>query len=133
LRGRVRVGERHRRNPGEALGVVGGPFRQGVVEHAVPGDALFARQAVGEDVRPGADDLMIDALLIEPLVALGHRFDKAREKRPHLEAVAELQRLLAALGRRERDADLLALVLDCGDEMRRDVMGMRVDRHFFFS
>ena len=52
------------------FGVVGAPFRQRVVEHAMPGDAGVARQAVAEDVRPGADDLVVDALLVEPFVAL---------------------------------------------------------------
>ena len=86
-----------------------------------------ARQAIAEDVRPGADDLMVDPLFVHPFVAFGHGLDQAREERPHLEAVVEAERLLAAVGGREADADGAAFAFDRGDELRRDVMGVDVD------
>ena len=112
------------------LALSGGPFRQRVVEHPVPGDAGVVRQAIAEDVRPGADDLMVDVLLVHPFVAFRHGLDEAREERPHLEAVVEAERLLAAVGGREADADGAAFAFDRGDELRRDVMGVDVDGQF---
>ena len=74
-------------------------------------------------------------LLVHPFVALGDRLDEAREERPHLEAVVEAERLLAAVGGREADADVGASAFDRGDELRRDVMGVDVDGHvrYFLS
>src|SRR3954453_19353297 len=99
----------------------------------MPGDALLAWQAIGEDVRPGAVDLMVDFLLAHPFVAVGNGLDQHREKRPHLEAVAELQRLLAAVGRRERDTDLFAFGFDRSDQLWRNVMSVGIDRHLLIS
>ena len=123
------VDERHRGDPREALGIVRGPFRQRVVEHAVPGDTVLAGQAIAEDVGPGADDLMVDVLFVHPFVALGDGLDKAREERPDLEAVVEAQRLLAAVGGGEADAMAVPRAFDRGDELRRDVVGVDVDGH----
>ena len=68
-------------------------------------------------------------LFVHPFVAFRHGLDQAREERPHLEAVVEAERLLAAVGGREADADGAAFAFDRGDELRRDVMGVDVDGH----
>src|SRR5262249_56837157 len=80
LRGGMRLDQRHRADEGEPAGVVGGPLRERIVQHPVPGDAGVERQAVAENVRPGADDLALDALLVEPGEALRYRLDQARAK-----------------------------------------------------
>ncbi len=95
----------------------------------MPGDAGVARQAVAEDVWPGADDLEIDALRIEPGMAFRHRLDEPREERPHLETVREAQRGRRSRCLLQRDADVLATRGDGGEELWRHVMGMDVDGH----
>ena len=109
--------------------MIGAPFGERVVEHAVPGDAGLERQPVAENVRPGADDLQVDALLVEPGLAVGHRLDEPREERPHLEAVVELQRRRRRVGTHKLDADVPAARLDGGDQLRRHVVGVNVNRH----
>ncbi len=98
--------------------VVGGPFRQGVVEHAVPGDAVRERQAVAENVRPGADDLVVDFLIVHPFVPLRRRLDEARKERPHLKAIVERKRFLAASAGARRTPMppplLLIAAMSCG-------------------
>jgi hypothetical protein len=106
----------------------GAPFAQRIVEHAVPCLARRRRQAIGENVRPGADDLTVDALLGQPGPARRGRLDQPRKERPHLEAVIELQGF-AARWAGEPDPDVGAARPDRGDELRRYVMGMNVDRH----
>ncbi len=69
-------------------------------------------------------------LLVHPFVAFRDGLDQARKERPHLEAVVEAERLLAAVGGREADADVAAFAFDRGDELRRDVMGVDVDGQF---
>ena len=129
VRGGVGLRQRHRADPGEAVTVVGAPFRQRVVEHPVPGGARLGGQAITEDVGPGADDLQIDALLIEPGVALRHRFDQPRKERTDLEAVVEMQRGRRALRPHQPHADVRAARVDGGDQLRRHVVGVNVDRH----
>ena len=95
----------------------------------MPGDACVGGKAVAEYVRPGADDLRLDALLVEPGAPLGDRLDQARKERAHLEAVVEMQRRRRRARLHQPHADLLAAAVDCIDQLRRNVVGVNVDRH----
>jgi hypothetical protein len=128
-RRRLRIGQRHRADPGEALGVIGAPFGQRIVEQPMPLHAGIAAKAVAEDIRPGADDLQIDALLVEPDVPLRDRLDEARKERPDLEAIGELQRRRGVARFHQRNADVLAAGRDRVERLRRNVVGVDVDRH----
>src|SRR6476619_5398086 len=99
--------------------MVRGPPPQRVVQHAMPGDALLAGQAISEDVRPSADDLVVDALFVHPFVTFRDGLDQARKEWPHLEAVVETERLFAAVGGCEFYADDAAFAFDRCDELRR--------------
>src|SRR5262249_26649049 len=121
--------ERNRRDPGEAIRIVRAPGRQRVVEHAMPGDTRVGDKAVAEYIGPGADDLSIDTLRVEPSAALGNWLDQARKERPYLEAVIEMQRRRRVVGLNEPHADLSTAGGDCVDQWRRNVMRMSVDRH----
>src|SRR5260370_29776112 len=90
-------------------------------------------KAVAEKLRPGADDLLIDALLIEPGAPLGDGFDQAWKERAHLEAIVEMQRRRRGAGSHQPHADLLAAAGDRVDQLRRNVVGMNVDRHALSS
>ncbi len=96
---RLGIGHRHRCDPGE-LGVLRAPFAERIVEHAMPGLAGLRRQAIGEDVRPGAENLVVDALSGEPGAACLDRLDELREERAHLEAVVEGERFAPPASRR---------------------------------
>src|SRR5262249_13656962 len=115
--------------PGESIRVVRAPRRKRVVEHPVPGDTRLGGKTIAKYVGPGADDLSLDALCVEPSASCGGRLDEPGEERPHLEAVIEMQRRRGPGGMRQPYPDLLAARLDCLDQLRRDVMGMNVDRH----
>src|SRR5580692_6928677 len=54
----------------------------GIGTEAVPRLAGRWREAIGEDVRPGADDLVVDAFLGEPGLACRGGLDEARKERP---------------------------------------------------
>jgi hypothetical protein len=95
----------------------------------MPGNAGGGSQAVTENVGPGADDLSVDALLVEPGAPRSDRLDQTGKERPHLEAVVEMQRRRRAVGFNEPHADLLAAGGDRIDQLRRNVVGMNVDRH----
>src|SRR5438093_2959563 len=95
----------------------------------MPRDTSIGGKAVAEDVRPGADDLSLDALHVEPGAPLGHRLDQARKERPHLEPVIKMQRRRRAVRFNDANADLLAAGNDRVDQLRWDVMGMNVDWH----
>src|SRR5262249_56056976 len=69
------------------------------------------------------------ALRVEPSAPLGHRFDQAREERPHLEAVVEMHRRRRGTRSHQPHADRLAAVLERVDQLRRNVVGMNGDRH----
>jgi hypothetical protein len=88
---------------------------------------VVCRQTVAEDIRPSADDLVINPLLCQPPPPFGNRFDKAREKRPDFEPVVESERFLAAVGRNETNADVRAARFDSSDELRGYVVGVDVD------
>ncbi|TMJ35561.1 MAG: hypothetical protein E6G86_19980 [Alphaproteobacteria bacterium] len=95
----------------------------------MPGDTGISGKAVAEDVGPGADDLSLDALRVEPGAPLGDRLDQARKERPHLEPVIKMQRRRRAVRFNDANADLLAAGNDRVDQLRWDVMGMNVDWH----
>src|SRR5262249_39374054 len=90
--------ERNRGDPGETIRIVHAPGRQRVVEHAMPGDARVGGKAIAEYIWPGADDLSVDTLRVQPSAPLGDGLDQARKKRPYLEAVIEMQRRRRAVG-----------------------------------
>src|SRR5581483_2991333 len=122
------VGQRHRADEAETLRRCRAPGRERVVEHAMPGGALLARQTVAIDVRPGGDELMVDALAIEPGDALLDRIDELREHRANFEAVVELQ------GRRCRavdhaNAEIFAVAANARDQFGGNVVGVDVDGH----
>jgi hypothetical protein len=95
----------------------------------VPQAAALRVQAVAEDIRPSANDLQVDSLLVEPLEAVDGWFDQAREERAHLEAVVEMYCGWCRLRPYQPDADLCAAGCDGIDELGRYVMCMGVDRH----
>ena len=72
---------------------------------------------------------MIDALLVEPCEPLADRLDQARKERTHLEAVVEVQRRRRSARLHQLHADVLAAGGDCIDQLRRNVVGVNVDRH----
>src|SRR5438132_1008306 len=95
----------------------------------MPRDTGIGGKAVTEDVRPGADDLSLDALRVEPGAPLGDGLDQARKERPHLEPVIKMQRRRRAVRFNDANADLLAAGDDRVDQLRWNVMGMNIDRH----
>ena len=72
---------------------------------------------------------MVDSLLVQPLLPCRNRFDQPREEWPHAEAIVEPQRRLRSGGCREADADVRSGFFDRGEQLRRHVVGMNVNRH----
>ncbi len=95
----------------------------------MPSGARVRRKAVAEYVGPGADDLPVDALLVEPNVPLRDRLDQPRKERPDLEPVIEMQRRRGAGRARQTHPDVLSARVDCIEQLRRNVVGVNVNRH----
>src|SRR5262245_60452627 len=121
--------ERNGGDPGEAIRIVHAPGRQRVVEHAMPGDARVGGKTVAKYIGPGADDLSLDPLRIEPSAPLGDGLVQARKDRPYLKAVIEMQGRRRAVGFNYPHPDLSTAEGDCVDQLRRNVVGMNVNRH----
>ena len=117
-------------NPGKPIGIVRAPVRQRVIQHPVPGDARVDGEAVAENVRPSADDLQVDALLVEPSAPLRDRLDQPREERANLESVIERQSRRPPGGRRHQAYPyVFASGGDRVDQLRWNIMGVDIDRH----
>jgi hypothetical protein len=87
--GSLRLDQRNRAEPGKAIRIVGAPFGQRIVQRPMPGDTCVCGKAVTENIRPGTDDLQVDALLIQPGAPLLDRFDQARKEWADLEPTIE--------------------------------------------
>src|SRR5262249_13414800 len=114
------LNERNGGDPGEPIRVVRAPHRQRVVEHPMPGDAGVGGKAVPEWAGPGADDLLIDALLVEPGAPRRAGFDRAKKDGAPLEAVVKMHRRWRGAGWHQAHADLLAAGDDGVDQLRRN-------------
>ena len=101
-------------------------LQHGLVHEAAPIGALFRRQLVAEDIEPGADELIIDARLAEPFLALVEIVQKHADRprrRRGAEAEAHARLLVMHLHRRKHPP----LRREPFEEGAGNEMTMRVD------
>src|SRR5579883_976874 len=102
--------------------------RQVLVEKTRPVGAFPGRQFIAEDVGPAADQLMVDARLLEPVAAL-FAAAQARQDRPRRRRFGKGQPRRRAFGHQPDRWKQTPLGVQGLDQALRDDMSMAIDDH----